>query len=67
MAQEFDGLEFSPPPGGRVIRASSRDFVSYSQGGVNLIAWNEKGTLCILTSTLPKENLLRLAQKVVSS
>lgn len=65
LAQEFDGVYFSPPRGARVIRASSREFVSYSQEGVNLIAFKEKDLLCVLTSTLPKEKLLGLAQQIV--
>lgn len=65
LAQEFDGVEFSPPRSARVIRASSREFVSYSQKGVNLIAFKEKDLLCILASTLPKEKLLGLAQQIV--
>lgn len=65
LAQEFDGLDFSLPSGARVIRASSREFVTYSQEGVNLIAFKEKGLLCILSATLPKEQLLGLAQQIV--
>ncbi len=64
LAQEFDGMDFSPPSSARVIRASSREFVSYSQEGVNLIAFKEKDLLCILASTLPKEKLLGLAQQI---
>ncbi len=65
LAQEFDGVDFSLPSGARVIRASSREFVSYSQEGVNLIAFKEKDLFCILASTLPKEQLLGLAQQIV--
>jgi len=64
LAQEIKGVEFSHPSGGTVIRASSRNFVSYSQQGVNLIAWKQKDILCILTSTLPKEKLLSLALQI---
>lgn len=64
LAQELDGADFSLPSGARVIRASSREFVSYSQEGVNLIAFKEKDLLCILASTLPKEKLLGLAQQI---
>lgn len=64
LAQEIKGVEFSHPSGGTVIRASSRNFVSYSQQGVNLIAWKQKDLLCILTSTLPKEKLLSLALQI---
>jgi len=64
LGQEIKGVEFSHPSGGTVIRASSRNFVSYSQQGVNLIAWKQKDLLCILTSTLPKEKLLSLAQQI---
>ena len=64
LAQEFEGGELSSPPGGRVVRVSSQDFVSYSQAGVNLVAWKQKGLLCIIASTLPKEKLLGLAQQI---
>lgn len=64
VAQEFDGVDFLSPSGAKTIRASSRDFVSYTQEGVNLIAWKEKDLLCILASTLPKEKLLGLAQQI---
>ncbi len=64
LAQEIKGVEFSYPSGGTVIRAASRNFVSYSQQGVNLIAWKQKDLLCILTSTLPKEKLLSLALQI---
>jgi len=64
LAQEFDGLDFSLPSGAKTIRTSSREFVSYSQEGVNLIAWKEKDLLCIIASALPKEKLLTLAQQI---
>lgn len=66
LAQEFEGVDFSPPASAEIIRASSREFVSYSQEGVNLVAWKEKDKdlLCILTSNLPKEKLLGLAQQI---
>ena len=64
LAQEFEGGELSPPPGSKVVRVSSQDFVSYSQGRVNLVAWKQKDLLCILASTLPKEKPLGLAQQL---
>ncbi len=64
LAQEFEGGELSPLPGSKVARVSSQEFVSYSQGGVNLVAWKQKDLLCILASTLPKEKLLGLAQQI---
>ena len=64
LAQEFEGGELSPPPGSKVVRVSSQDFVSYSQGRVNLVAWKQKDLLCILASTLPNEKLLDLAQQL---
>lgn len=66
LAQEFDGIDFSPPPDASVVRASSWEFVSYSDKNVNLIAWKEKDLLCILASTLPKEKLLGLAQQIAT-
>jgi signal transduction histidine kinase len=64
LAHGFTGVELSPPPGGRIIRASNREFVSYSRQGVNVIAWKDKDLICVLTSTLPQESLLGLAQQV---
>ena len=64
LAQEFERGKLSSPPGSKVVRVSSQDFVSYSQGGVNLVAWKQKDLLCILASTLPKEKLLGLAQQL---
>jgi hypothetical protein len=65
LAQEFEGANISPPPQARTLRASNRDFITYSQQGVNLVAWKEKDLLCILASTLPKEKLLGLAQQII--
>lgn len=64
IAQEFEGMEISPPSGGSVVRTSNRDFVSYSQDDVNLVAWKDKDMLCILASKLPKKKLLGLAQRI---
>ncbi len=64
LAQEFDKTDISPPRNANVVRVSNRDFISYSQQGVNLIAFKEKDLLCILASTLPKEKLLGLAQQI---
>ncbi len=64
LAQEFEGGELSPLPGSKVARVSSQEFVSYSQGGVNLVAWKQKDLLCIIASTLPREKLLGLAQQI---
>lgn len=68
LAQEFEGVNISPPSGARTIQVANRDFVSYSQEGVNLVAWKEKDKdlLCILASTLPKEKLLSLAQQITT-
>ncbi len=64
LAQEFERGKLSPPPGSKVVRVSSQDFVSYSQGRVNLVAWKQKDLLCILASTLPKAKLLGLARRI---
>lgn len=64
MAQEFEGMKMSPPRGGNVARTSNRDFASYSQAGVNLVAWKDRDMLCILASKLPKKKLLGLAQRI---
>ncbi|MBI3059132.1 MAG: hypothetical protein HYY81_07475 [Deltaproteobacteria bacterium] len=64
LAQEFERVDFSPPSGAGTIRQSGREFVSYSQRGVNLVAWKEKDLLCIIASTLSTERLLGLAQEI---
>lgn len=64
LAQEFDKADLSPPRNANVVRVSNRDFISYSEEGVNLIAWKEKDLICIIASTLPKEKLLGLAQQI---
>lgn len=64
VAQEFEGADIPPPRDANIIRASNRDFVTYSQEGVNLIAWKEKGFVCLIASTLPKEKLVGLAQQI---
>lgn len=68
LAQEFEGLHFSPPSGAKTIRAN-RDFVTYSRGGINLVAWKEKdkNLVCILASALPEEKLLDLAKKLTGA
>lgn len=68
LAQEFDGMDFSPPSGAETIRVSSREFVTYSQEGVNLVAWKEKDKdlLCILAATVPQEKLLSLAREITA-
>ena len=50
--------------GARVIWESGRDFVSHSQGGVNLVTWKNKDIFCILISNLTEDKLLVLAQKI---
>jgi anti-sigma factor RsiW len=64
LAQEFDRGDYTLPHGATTIRVSGQDFLSYSKGDVNLIGWKEKDLLCILTSNLPKDELLRLAQEI---
>ncbi len=64
MAQEFEGMKISRPPGGSVVRTSNRDFVSYSQGEVNLVAWKDRDMLCILAAKLTKKKLLGLARRI---
>jgi len=64
LAQEFEGGEYSTPVDARTIRGSNHDFISYSQEGVNVIAWEERDTLCVLASSLPEKKLLGLAQNI---
>jgi hypothetical protein len=64
LAQEFEGVDLSSPYNTKTVRQSGRDFVSFNREGVNLVAWREKGVLCILTSTVHEEELLTLAQQI---
>jgi len=64
LAQELEGRDLTIPVGARTIQGSNRDFVSYTQQGVNVIAWKESDLLCMLASTLPKGQLLGLAQNI---
>jgi anti-sigma factor RsiW len=64
LAQEFDGAALSPSPDAMITRAENREFISYSRGGVNLVAWKDNDLLCILTSKLPNEKLLALAKQI---
>ncbi|MFQ5684315.1 MAG: anti-sigma factor family protein [Candidatus Binatia bacterium] len=65
LAQEFDGVKLLPPDNARVIRISNREFVSFNREHVNLIAWKEKSMVCVLASSLPKDQLLDLAKQIV--
>jgi anti-sigma factor RsiW len=64
LAQEFDGAALSPSPDAMITRAENREFISYSRGGVNLVAWKDHDLLCVLTSKLPNEKLLALAKQI---
>jgi len=64
LALESEGIDFYPPYGGRVVRTPHGDLVSYTRAGVNLVAWKEKDLLCILASTLPKDQLLGLSRRI---
>lgn len=66
LAQEFEGAKFFPPRGAKALHAANRDFVSYSQTGVTLVAWKERGLVCMIASSLPRERLLKLAQQIVT-
>jgi anti-sigma factor RsiW len=64
LAQELEADSFWSRWIMSTQRLSGSDFVSYSKKGVNLVAWGEKGVLCIIASELPAEALLGLARQV---
>ncbi|MDH3445074.1 MAG: hypothetical protein OEN50_14195 [Deltaproteobacteria bacterium] len=64
LAQEFEGVEMTPPANARRIRVKKREFVAFSQGRVNLVAWKDNGALCVLTSELPPDKLIHVAEHV---
>ncbi len=65
VAQEFDGARISASFKTTTVRVKDRDFFSHSQAGVNLVAWKDKGMVCVLASDLPSEKLLSLANQIV--
>lgn len=64
LAQEFEGVDLTPLSEARGIPMKSRGFVAFTKGKVNLVAWQDNRTLCVLTSHLPAEKLISLAQRV---
>ncbi len=66
LAQEFEGVEITPPRHSEGMQLSNVDFVSYTREGINLVAWKDKDLLCIIASELPKEKLLDLAQQIAA-
>ncbi|HWP60476.1 MAG TPA: zf-HC2 domain-containing protein [Candidatus Acidoferrales bacterium] len=66
VAQEVEGENLSAPPDSVVVKKSGKDFVSLSQGDINLIAWQDRNIICILASKLPRERLVSLAEKIAT-
>lgn len=66
LAQEYEGAEIKIPTRARATKAVNREFVSYSEGGINLVAWKDKDLLCIIASSMPQEKLLHLAQQIAT-
>jgi hypothetical protein len=66
LAQEYEGAEIKIPTRAKATKAANLEFVSYSEGGVNLVAWKDKDLLCIIASSLPQEKLLHLAQQIAT-
>ena len=64
LAQEFEGVDLIPLSEARGIRIKSQGFVAFTQGKVSLVAWQDNRTLCVLTSQLPAEKLISLAERV---
>jgi anti-sigma factor RsiW len=64
VAQEVEGENFSPPRGATVVRKSGKDFVTFSNGDVNLVAWQDKNIVCVLASKLPKDRVVALAGEI---
>jgi len=63
VAEEFDGV---PLPTHRkdTVEASGTAFATYTQEGIQTVAWNENDILCVLTSSIPERDLLDLAQRM---
>jgi len=66
VAEEFDGVALSHE-GTDHVETSGRSYATYSKSGVNTVAWNEDGILCVLTSSVPRTELIRLAQRMTSA
>ena len=64
LAQEVEGVKSFPTGQGEVVRANDREFVKFSDAGVNLVAWKDNDLLCVLTSAMPTDQLLDIAHKI---
>lgn len=65
LAQEFEGVKITFPANARRVQVKSREFIALRHGRVNLVAWQDNGALCVLTSELPADKLIGLAERVV--
>lgn len=66
LAQEFEGGKLSSPAGAKSLQVAGKTFVIHSKNGVNLIAWKERNLLCILASRVSMEELLDMAERVMT-
>jgi hypothetical protein len=64
VAQELEGQSFLPPRGSTVVKKSGRDFVSFTNGDLNLVAWQDKNMICVIASKLPKDHVVALAAQI---
>ena len=64
VAQELEGESFTPPRGSTVSRKSGKDFLSVTEGEINLVAWQDKNIICVLASKLPKDRVVALAEQI---
>lgn len=63
IAEEFAGAQV---PDARLekIRSSGARYATFSNDGVYSVAWDDNGTLCVLTSSLPENELVELAHEI---
>jgi len=66
VAQELEGANLAHPRGSELFRKSGKDFVSVSQDGVQLVAWQDNNVVCVLASNLPRDRVVALAEQIAN-
>lgn len=66
VAKEFDGTAFPTLRRARRVTASDKDFFTYREKGVNMVAWKEKDFLCVIASSASQARLLALAKQIAT-
>jgi hypothetical protein len=66
VAQELDGAKLTQPRGSELFRKSGKEFISVSEGGIELVAWQDNHVVCVLASNLPRDRMIALAEQIAA-